>query len=329
SVLYHDRVNAHRLREALEPGVLVLVHNATLDTLQGGKFLPRWTGPYRVKERLKKGSYLLEELDETPMKRVYAARRIRRYYPRGRKEEDIKKDELAGTDANHDNDIDNEEWKGNDEVPAEDLKEGDEIMTEILNNENAKIEAEIKKDRKHIFELPNDEESLKSAEVTPKEAVPSNNSEDTDNRDDDEDNDEDDEPDGNDRRRPARARLQPDWYVTGGWDALAKAKAAKAKIPPRVFRPPSSNEDEETDESTKRARTKAKGKGRAVSSDTDMNDASDDENRTTSRQKAKDHLEAPRRTLSTQGGNTRRKFWVEIVKPTGRGRTLPRIIPTK
>ncbi|KAK4690635.1 hypothetical protein P7C70_g9530, partial [Phenoliferia sp. Uapishka_3] len=39
SVLYHDRVNAHRLREALEPGVLVLVHNATLDTLQGGKFL--------------------------------------------------------------------------------------------------------------------------------------------------------------------------------------------------------------------------------------------------------------------------------------------------
>ncbi|KAK4691168.1 hypothetical protein P7C70_g9409, partial [Phenoliferia sp. Uapishka_3] len=36
SVLYHDRVNAHRLRDPLKEGVLVLVHNAKLDTLHGG-----------------------------------------------------------------------------------------------------------------------------------------------------------------------------------------------------------------------------------------------------------------------------------------------------
>ncbi|KAK4693986.1 hypothetical protein P7C70_g8824, partial [Phenoliferia sp. Uapishka_3] len=72
SVLYHDRVNAHRPREPLREGGLVLVHNAKLDTLHGGKFLPRWTGPYRVSMRLKKGSSLFEELDGTKMKRVYA-----------------------------------------------------------------------------------------------------------------------------------------------------------------------------------------------------------------------------------------------------------------
>ncbi|KAK4698422.1 hypothetical protein P7C70_g7853, partial [Phenoliferia sp. Uapishka_3] len=60
SVLYHNKVNAHQLQEALKPGALVLVHNAKLDNLKGAKFPARWTGPYRVVEKLRKGSYLLQ-----------------------------------------------------------------------------------------------------------------------------------------------------------------------------------------------------------------------------------------------------------------------------
>ncbi|KAK4690749.1 hypothetical protein P7C70_g9499, partial [Phenoliferia sp. Uapishka_3] len=127
SVLYHDRVNAHRLRDPLKEGVLVLVHNAKLDTLHGGKFLPRWTGPYRVSTRLKKGSYLLEELDGTRMKRVYAARRVRRYYPRGRKEEDIFAEELPD-----ENEEDEEVWDGIDGIPIEDIAEGEDIIGPII-----------------------------------------------------------------------------------------------------------------------------------------------------------------------------------------------------
>ncbi|KAK4690331.1 hypothetical protein P7C70_g9612, partial [Phenoliferia sp. Uapishka_3] len=227
SVLYHDRVNAHRLREPLEPGVLVLVHNATLDTLHGGKFLPRWTGPYRVKERLKKGSYLLEELDDTPMKRVYAARRIRRYYPRGRKEEDIKQDELLTHDIDIADIDNNEEWNGNDEVPAEDIEEGDAIMTEVFSNENAKIEMNIKKERKPIFELPDDEESLGEGKIASETTNIDINRDNTDESD-------DREQDDTDKPRPIRKKLQPDWYVTGGWDAKAKAKAAQAQPLPQI-----------------------------------------------------------------------------------------------
>ncbi|KAK4700703.1 hypothetical protein P7C70_g5540, partial [Phenoliferia sp. Uapishka_3] len=173
AVLYHDRVNAHRLRDPLAPGELVLVHNAQLDSLHGGKFLARWTGPYRVRQRLTKGSYLLEELDKTPLKKVYAARRVRRYYPRGKREVEIKREEIPGMEE-----LPEEEWNGEENVPPEDLEEGEEIGRELTrqhldSNEESEPEPikdppeqeEVYVDPENYFEDA-DMRSLESEEVS-------------------------------------------------------------------------------------------------------------------------------------------------------------------
>jgi hypothetical protein len=47
-----------------------------------------------VKEQLPKGSYLLEELDGTELKRTYAESHIKRFFPRGPNLEDIQQEEL-------------------------------------------------------------------------------------------------------------------------------------------------------------------------------------------------------------------------------------------
>ncbi|KAK4696585.1 hypothetical protein P7C70_g8352, partial [Phenoliferia sp. Uapishka_3] len=160
SVLHHDRVNAHRLRKPLQPGALILVHTAILDNLKGQKFLPRWTGPYRVRERLTKGSYLLEELDGTPLKKVYAARRVRLYYPRGKPEEEVKSEEL--TDAEND---EVEEGPDPEDVPMEDLQAGEERFDQQLTAEKLRERGEGMP-REPIFALP-DEENRSSQEEGP------------------------------------------------------------------------------------------------------------------------------------------------------------------
>lgn len=71
------------MRPPMEPGQLVLHQNVALELQWSRKFEDRWLGPYRVVQRLPKGSYLLEELDGTRLKKAFAARRLRRFYPRG------------------------------------------------------------------------------------------------------------------------------------------------------------------------------------------------------------------------------------------------------
>src|ERR1700710_2133444 len=47
------------------------------------KLLYRWLGPYRVRDANQlKGSYALEELDGTPVKRTYAGNRLKRFIKR-------------------------------------------------------------------------------------------------------------------------------------------------------------------------------------------------------------------------------------------------------
>jgi hypothetical protein len=87
-MLYHDKINAHRLRDSLPIGSTVLYQNVLKEASHGRKLEDRWFGPFRVRERLTKGSYLLEEMDGTKMRSPYPARRLRRYYPRGRIEEE-------------------------------------------------------------------------------------------------------------------------------------------------------------------------------------------------------------------------------------------------
>ena len=84
SVRYWDRKMAARLRKPLEPGELVLVYNKSLEDQWGKLFSNRWNGPFKVKKQLPKGSYLLEELDGTELRRPYAASHIKRFFPRGR-----------------------------------------------------------------------------------------------------------------------------------------------------------------------------------------------------------------------------------------------------
>jgi hypothetical protein len=64
-----------------------------LEDQWGKLFSNKWNGPFKVKKQLPKGSYLLEELDGTELQRAYAASHIKRFYPRGRRLDEIKDDE--------------------------------------------------------------------------------------------------------------------------------------------------------------------------------------------------------------------------------------------
>ncbi|MBW0542956.1 hypothetical protein O181_082671 [Austropuccinia psidii MF-1] len=84
SVQYLDKKMAHRLRNPLEPGDLVLVYNKPLESQWGLLFKNRWNGPYRVINQINNGPYELEELDGTKLTRKFAASHIKRFYPRGK-----------------------------------------------------------------------------------------------------------------------------------------------------------------------------------------------------------------------------------------------------
>jgi hypothetical protein len=45
-----------------------------------GKLAANWEGPYRVKEKLEKGAYILETLSRKPVKRTWNADKLRIYY---------------------------------------------------------------------------------------------------------------------------------------------------------------------------------------------------------------------------------------------------------
>mgnify|MGYP006965694546 CR=1 FL=1 len=52
--------------------------------MQWGKlFSNRWNGPYRVVRQVRGGSYLLEELDGTPLARRFSADQVKKFFVRG------------------------------------------------------------------------------------------------------------------------------------------------------------------------------------------------------------------------------------------------------
>jgi hypothetical protein len=83
SVKYWDQRLAHRRRDPLKPGELVLVYNKALENQWGLLFKNRWNGPYRIVEQIMNGPYQLEELDGTKLSRRYAANQVKKFYPRG------------------------------------------------------------------------------------------------------------------------------------------------------------------------------------------------------------------------------------------------------
>ena len=98
SVRYWDRKMASRIRNPLEPGELVLVYNKSLEDQWGKLFSHRWNGPFKITKQLSGGSYILEELDGTELKRPYAASHIKRFYPRGKSLGTIQQEELDPQD---------------------------------------------------------------------------------------------------------------------------------------------------------------------------------------------------------------------------------------
>ncbi|MBW0523812.1 hypothetical protein O181_063527 [Austropuccinia psidii MF-1] len=74
---------AHKLRNPLQPGDLVLVYNKTLESQWGLLFRNHWNGPFRGISQVNKGPYELEELDGTKLTRKFAGSHIKRFCPRG------------------------------------------------------------------------------------------------------------------------------------------------------------------------------------------------------------------------------------------------------
>jgi hypothetical protein len=68
----------------LEPGDLVLLKDSfhENDRSRLTKFLPKWRGPFRIKESHEKGWYNLEELDGTPFRSHTPGNRLKRFYQR-------------------------------------------------------------------------------------------------------------------------------------------------------------------------------------------------------------------------------------------------------
>ncbi|KNE90487.1 hypothetical protein PSTG_16050 [Puccinia striiformis f. sp. tritici PST-78] len=72
---------------------MVLIYNKSLEDQWGKLFSNRWNGPFKIKNQLPKGSYILEELDGVELKRAYAASHIKRFYPRGKNLDQIQQEE--------------------------------------------------------------------------------------------------------------------------------------------------------------------------------------------------------------------------------------------
>ena len=47
---------------------------------QSGTLGPNWEGPYKVTERIQDATYKLEELDGTPVKHLWNADHLKKYY---------------------------------------------------------------------------------------------------------------------------------------------------------------------------------------------------------------------------------------------------------
>ncbi|MBW0593116.1 hypothetical protein O181_132831 [Austropuccinia psidii MF-1] len=101
-VQYLDKKMAHRLRNPLEPGDLVLVYNKPLESQWGLLFKNCWNGPYRVINQINNGPYELEELDGTKLTRKFAASHIKRFYPRGKKVQSSSESENESSEEKED-----------------------------------------------------------------------------------------------------------------------------------------------------------------------------------------------------------------------------------
>ena len=73
----------HRIQKVpLKPGTLVLIRNSRRDAGLSDKSSQRYFGPYQIHRQTQGGSYVLQELDGTFLRKGYAAFRLLPYRPR-------------------------------------------------------------------------------------------------------------------------------------------------------------------------------------------------------------------------------------------------------
>jgi hypothetical protein len=133
SVKYWDKRLAHRIRQPLSPGDLLLVYNKALENQWGLLFKNRWNGPYRVIEQINQGPYELEELDGTHLARRYAASQVKRFFPRG---EPIDEDEDNQEDEEVTDEQEEEQGENEDNNKMEEEEEGEDRIEEEENEEH-------------------------------------------------------------------------------------------------------------------------------------------------------------------------------------------------
>lgn len=169
SVAYLDKVNAHRIRPALEEGQLVLVLNQLKHDTHTQKLSPCWHGPYRVVTRLTKGSYVLAELDGAVIARAYASKRLRRYHHRGRPMEELQAEEEAELE---------EEEEG-----RETSEEDEEEAKELARRQNELNERTRQAKRRFLgVYIPTPPRGRLPSASTSKRAIPSSLSDDSPDR---------------------------------------------------------------------------------------------------------------------------------------------------
>ena len=71
------------IRPDLEPGSLVLAYNKILDSQWGKLFENLWNGPFQITSQEKGGSYNLQELYGTPLKRRFSATQVKPFFLTG------------------------------------------------------------------------------------------------------------------------------------------------------------------------------------------------------------------------------------------------------
>ncbi|KAI9124400.1 hypothetical protein K1719_004322 [Acacia pycnantha] len=75
------RYNKKVRPRTFQPGCLVL-RRADIGNKNSkdGKLAANWDGPYRVRETLERGAYILENLDGAPIKRTWNADKLKVYF---------------------------------------------------------------------------------------------------------------------------------------------------------------------------------------------------------------------------------------------------------
>lgn len=106
---YEWRYRRRLRKEHYKPGELVMVRNTEVETHLNRKSKPRYLGPYEVVRRTKGGSYVLKEMDGTPLREGVAAYRLLPYISRYSKhmlrklaEEAMEEDETSSDDETSD-----------------------------------------------------------------------------------------------------------------------------------------------------------------------------------------------------------------------------------